>query len=108
MKKKSICFSVEIDENNLPVNIVMNADNNEKKEDPMKALLLSTWSAERKETLRIDLWTKDMQVHDMFILYHQTLSSLANSLERSTGQHKLADAMRDYCEFFAKETKIQS
>ena len=106
MKKKSICFSVEIDENNLPVNIVMNADNNEKKEDPMKALLLSTWSAERKETLRIDLWA--MQVHDMFILYHQTLYSLANSLERSTGQHKLADAMRDYCEFFAKETKIQS
>jgi hypothetical protein len=31
---------------------------------------------------------------------------MATSLEKSTGQDKLAEALRDYCAFFAKETKI--
>ena len=42
----------------------------------------------------------------MFILYHQNMMSMATSLEKSTGQSKLAEALRDYCGFFAKETKI--
>jgi hypothetical protein len=32
---------------------------------------------------------------------------MATSLEKATGQDKLADALRDYCEFFAQETKIK-
>ena len=64
-------------------------------------------SAKTKETLRVDLWTKDMPVNEMFIMYHQTLMGMASTLERSTGQDKLADALRDYCAFFAEETKIK-
>ena len=39
-------------------------------------------------------------------MYHQTLMSMANSLEKSTGHDKPAEALRDYCEFFAEQTKI--
>ena len=42
----------------------------------------------------------------MFILYHQNMMGMATSLEKSTGQDKLAQALRDYCDFFAEKTNI--
>ena len=43
----------------------------------IKALMISAWAAQTRETLRIDLWTKDMPVNDMYIMYHQTMMSMA-------------------------------
>ena len=104
--KKSIKFDVELDENNLPVNITMHASDSGVSKQELKALMISAWDAKNKETLRIDLWTKDMLVNEMYIMYHQTMMSMATSLEKSTSRNKLADALRDYCSFFAEETKI--
>ena len=105
--KQSIKFEIELDENKLPLNIEMHASEGASNESNVKALMLSAWAAKTKETLRIDLWTKDMPVNEMFIMYHQTLTGMANTLERSTGQEKLAVALRDYCAFFAEQTKIK-
>ena len=68
--------------------------------------MLSIFERKSKETLKIDLWTKDMPVNDMFILYHQNMMGMATSLEKSTGEVKLAEGLRDYCAFFAEKTKI--
>ena len=106
MMKQILKFEIELDENNLPLNIEMHASDGAAAENNIKALMVSAWTAKTKETLRIDLWTKDMPVNEMFIMYHQTLMSMANTLSKSTGQDKLAGALRDYCEFFAQETKI--
>ena len=32
---------------------------------------------------------------------------MANTLEKATGHDKLAGALKDYCEFFAEQTKIR-
>ena len=53
-----------------------------KKEEDIKALLISAWAAKSKETLRVDLWTKDMPVHEMYILFHQTMLGMASTLEK--------------------------
>ena len=106
--KQSLNFEVKLDENHLPVNIEMDPGEGSQKEKKIKALMISAWAAQTKETLRIDLWTKDMPVHDMFIMYHQTMLSMAVSLQKATGQERLADALRDYCDFFAEQTKIKS
>lgn len=106
--KQILKFEVTLDENHLPLDIQMNAKNNSQIEKNIKALMISAWAANSKETLRIDLWTKDMPMHDMYITYHQTLTAMASSLEKATGQDKLADALRDYCDFFAEKTKIRS
>ena len=105
--KQSIKFEVELDENHLPLNIEMKASEGASNESNLKALMLSAWAAKTKETLRIDLWTKDMPVNEMFIMYHQTLIGMASTLERATGQEKLAAALRDYCFFFAEQTRIK-
>ena len=104
--KQTLKFEVELDENNLPNSIKMLEDQAKNSAINLKALMIAAWDAKRKETLRVDIWTKDMPVNDMFILYHQNMMGMATSLEKSTGQDKLAQALRDYCDFFAKQTKI--
>ena len=104
--KQILKFEVELDENNLPISIKMLEEKASNSSIDLKALMIAGWDAKRKETLRVDIWTKDMPVNDMFIMYHQNMMGMATSLEKSTGQNKLANALRDYCDFFAKETKI--
>lgn len=106
--KQSLKFEVELDENYLPLNIKMQSSDGVGDEDFIKALMISAWASKSKETLRIDLWTKDMPVNEMFIMYYQTMLGMATSLEKATAHHKLAGALRDYCEFFSQETNIKS
>ena len=105
--KQTLKFEIELDDNNLPKNIEMHSSDNAAHEKDVKALMVSAWASKTKETLRIDLWTKDMPVNEMCIMYHQTLIGMASTLDRATGHDKLAGALRDYCEFFAEETKIK-
>ena len=104
--KQTLKFEIELDANNLPLNIEMHASDGANEKE-IKALMVSAWATKNKETLRIDLWTKDMPVNEMFIMYHQTMMGMAATLERSTGHDKLAGALRDYCEFFAEQTEIK-
>ena len=106
MSKSKLTFDLELDENNVPKNIVMNSTDKQAVNINLKSLMIAGWDETTKETLRVDLWTKDMMVNEMFIMYHQTLISMANTLEKSTGHDKLAGALKDYCEFFAEQTKI--
>jgi len=107
MIKKDLNFEVDLDENHLPISIEMNASDVAVNQKDIKALMISAWAAKNQETLRIDLWTKDMPLNDMFIMYHQTMMAMATTLEKATGQEKLAGALRDYCDFFAEQTNIK-
>ena len=106
MRKSKISFEIELDENNLPQTISLNTDDGQLKDVAIKSYLISAWAEKTNETLRIDLWTKNMMVNEMLIMYHQTLLSMATSLEKATNEHKLADALRDYCTFFGEQSGI--
>jgi hypothetical protein len=47
-----------------------------------------------------------MMVSEMLIMYHQTLLSMASSLEKATNETNLADALKDYCAFFGEQSGI--
>ena len=106
MKKSTISFKIELDENHLPQKIQLNSSDGQLKKVEVKSFLISAWDKKTNETLRIDLWTKDMMVSEMLIMYHQTLLSMASSLEKATNESNLADALRDYCRFFAEQSGI--
>jgi gliding motility-associated protein GldC len=53
-----------------------------------------------KESMRIDLWTKEMPVDEMKIFFHQTLVDVR--YHRATGDEKMAETMKDFCEYFAE------
>ena len=45
-----------------------------------KAVMLSVWDQKKQESLRIDLWTKDMPVDEMKLFFHQTLVTMSDMI----------------------------
>ena len=84
MKTTEIKFEIALDENNVPEKIVWNAKDNGKTAEA-KAMILSVWDKEERNTLRIDLWNKEMEVDEMKRFVHQTILTLADSFEKATG-----------------------
>jgi gliding motility-associated protein GldC len=109
MNKKDINISVELDQDNVPENIVWNADDmTGMGEAKCRAMLLSLWDAEAKDTLKLDLWTKDMTVDEMKIFFHQTLVTMADTLKRSTNDERISGDMMDFCDYFAEKMEIKA
>jgi gliding motility-associated protein GldC len=106
-KTSEINFIIGLDENQVPENISWSAKDGGVEQETTKAIMLSVWDSKAKESMRIDLWTKDMPVDEMKIFYHQTLVSMADTFQRATGDEKMADTMRDFCEYFAEKLELK-
>ena len=104
--KSKITFTVGLDENRVPEEISWNAEDGGIKNEASKAIMLSVWDHKKKDTLRMDLWTKDMPVDEMKQFFHQTLVSMANSFEKATNDEKMSATMRDFCDYFAEKLEL--
>jgi gliding motility-associated protein GldC len=102
-----IKFKIGLDENKIPEAISWFAEDGGVSESDSKALMISVWDHVQKDTLRMDLWTKDMPVDEMKQFFHQTLVSMANSFERATNDHKMSATMRDFCDYFAEKLELK-
>lgn len=102
-----IKLNVGLDENKIPETINWTAEDGGITNEETKAVMLSVWDNTKKESLRIDLWTKDMPVDEMKIFFHQTLSAMADTFERATDDKKMSATMRDFCEYFAEKLELK-
>lgn len=105
--QSEIKFLVELDENRVPEKLSWTAKDGGVELQESKAILLSIWDNKAKETLRIDLWTKDMPVDEMKQFFHQTLVAMADTFQRATDDEKMADTMRDFCDYFAEKLELK-
>jgi gliding motility-associated protein GldC len=105
MKSSEIKFQISLDENKVPETIHWQADEAGVSAEA-KAIILSVWDKKEQNTLRIDLWTKEMQVDEMKQFVHQTILTLADNFERATGEKPMAETMRDFCSYFAEKMKL--
>ncbi|MBY0486676.1 MAG: gliding motility protein GldC [Flavobacteriaceae bacterium] len=103
-----IKFLVELDENRVPEKLTWTAQDGGVQLEEAKAMLLSIWDSNTKETLRIDLWTKDMPVDEMKIFFHQTLVAMADTFERATQDEKMTGTMKDFCDYFAEKLDLKA
>ena len=108
MKTSDIKITVGLDENNVPNKLLWTAQDGGIEQEEAKALLLSVWDSKAKETLRIDLWTKDMPVDEMKQFFHQTLVAMADTFQRATADEKMSDIMRDFCDYFAEKMDLKA
>ncbi|GAL79214.1 gliding motility protein GldC [Algibacter lectus] len=69
--------------------------------------MLSVWDSKTQESLRIDLWTKDMPVDEMKVFFHQTLVAMSNTFNRATQDEKMTATMKDFCDYFAEKLEIK-
>jgi gliding motility-associated protein GldC len=93
MKTTELTFKVTVDENNLPLNIEWDAPDSGEK-SVCKSVMIALWDAKENNTLRIDLWTKDMMVDEMKKFYHQNIMTLTDTYIRATGDTKTADVIK--------------
>jgi gliding motility-associated protein GldC len=101
MKTSDINIKVQLDDNHVPERIEWEAEDNGAK-SVSKAMLLSLWDEHERNTLRIDLWTKEMTVEEMKAFFHQNILTLADTFERATGEGRMAAQMRDFAGYFAE------
>lgn len=106
-KTSEIKFNVELDSNQIPEKITWTAEDGGVENTETKAILMSIWDGKQKETLRIDLWTKDMPVDEMKIFFHQTLVAMSDTFERATDDQKMSATMKDFCEYFAEKLELK-
>lgn len=105
--KSTIELTVELDENRVPEKLHWSAEDGGINNEEAKAMMLSVWDQSQQETLRIDLWTKDMPVDEMQIFFHQTLASMANAYKRATQDEKMYETMKDFCDYFAEKLELK-
>lgn len=108
-KTKKIGIEVDLDDQNVPTDIRWQADD-AASEAPIscRSMILSLWDHNKKDTLRLDLWTNEMTVDEMKIFFHQTLVTMADTLERSIADERIAGDMRDFTAYFAEKMEISS
>lgn len=105
-KKSTITLEVGLDANQIPCKMQWTAvDTNITKADA-SAFLLSIWDPKEKNTMKIDLWTKDMSIEEMKQFFHQSLLTMADTFEKATGEHLISEDLRDYCYHFATKMEI--
>lgn len=105
-KTSNINIKVTLDENRVPEELSWSAEDGGVENEEAKAMMLSVWDAKQKETLRIDLWTKDMPVDDMKQFFHQTLVTMADTFHRATQDEKMTETMKDFCDYFAEKMNL--
>lgn len=103
MKKSEINFHVELDKDNIPENITWNATDKPRDDDNTKAISISVWDDIEKNTMRLDLWTKEMQIHEMKKFYVDALGGMAQSILSATGDESMSDDLNQLCDKLGKK-----
>lgn len=98
MKKSTINFTVQLDAHNVPEKIFWDAtDKPEPGLSETKAISIALWDHKQKNTLRIDLWSKDMPVEEMKRFYIDCIGGIAQSMLSSTGDEVMANETNELC-----------
>jgi gliding motility-associated protein GldC len=104
--KSKISVEVGLDENKVPEALNWSAEDGGVTDQSAKAMMLSVWDHNAQESLRIDLWTKDMPVDQMKVFFHQTLVSMSDTYYRATQDEKMTETMKDFCTYFAEKLNL--
>lgn len=101
-----ISFDIELDANHVPEKITWDAsDRPEDLATDTKSISIAIWDSSERNTLRMDLWTKDMPVQDMKRFYIECIGGLAQSALRATGDEHMASEMNALCDRLVNHLK---
>ena len=104
-KTSKIEVRVGLDDGRMPVDMELSGTDFPEAQ-AVKAMLLSVFDMDRKETLKIDLWTKDMQVQEMDRFVYQSLRGMTDTYAKATNNAALANQMAKFVEYFRQQTGI--
>jgi len=105
-KVSEIKFKVSLDKDNIPEKIEWDADEKDGGGySESKAISLNLWDQQNKNTLRIDLWTKDMPMDEMKRFYIDCLGGIAQTVLSSTGDEFMSAEIGKLCDKLVEHVK---
>jgi len=105
MKKSIISFEIDLDENNNPDKITWKASDTQNAENITKAIAFSLWDPSQNNTLKIDLWTKDMRIDEMDKFMVDTLGGLSQTMLTATGDTYVSESINELCDKLVEHIK---
>lgn len=107
-KHSDINIRVGLDKDRVPIRIEWSASDMhaDGRMEECKAMAIALFDKEQRDTLRIDLWTKEMQVQEMDRFVYQILRSLSQTYLRATQNKDLSEHMAKFAHFFGEQTEI--
>jgi gliding motility-associated protein GldC len=110
MKKSEIHFNVLLDEESVPEKIEWQATDkpNPDEIEETKSLSISLWDHNQKNTLRIDIWSKDMPVDEMKKFYIDCVGGIAQSALSATGDEYMSNELKAVCERLAQHVQKEN
>ena len=107
-RSSNINISVGLDKDNIPVEIKWKAEDDPSgsNQQECKAMLLSIFDKASQDTMKIDLWTTEMQVKEMDQFFYQSLRALADTYLRATKNEALAEDMKRFAQYFGEQTSL--
>jgi gliding motility-associated protein GldC len=102
-----IKINVGLNASKMPIKIDWSAsDMAEQGVQDCKAMSIALFDENHRDTLRIDLWTQDMQVIEMDRFMYNILKSLGDTYLRATQNKALAEDMARFAQYFGEKTEI--
>jgi gliding motility-associated protein GldC len=107
-KSSQILLKVGLNKEQVPVRMDWMAEDHPQNASwtEIKAMMVSLFDVETKDTMRIDLWTTEMRVDEMDRFMFQTLRAMADTYHRATQNAELANEMQHFVDYFGKKTGI--
>ncbi|WP_235295688.1 gliding motility protein GldC [Portibacter marinus] len=107
VKKQSTVFvRIGLDQENIPTEIHWKSEDGANTYEPCKAMLMSLFDEDQLDTIKLDLWTKSMQVEEMDRFMFQTLRGLADTYFKATQNAELSNQFRSFVHFFGQSTGL--
>lgn len=109
MKQSEINIKVSLDENHIPEKIEWSSsDESQEANSTCKAFMMSLWDAKENNTLRIDLWTKDMMIDEMKHFFFQSMITMSDTFERATNDAATAEEIREFAKKIGEKILAQN
>jgi gliding motility-associated protein GldC len=107
MRTSEITFTIQLDSNNIPDKMTWYASENPEEAPPqeIRSLAVAIWDHTNKGTMKIDLWTKDMEVPDMKRFIIDSIGGLGESLKSSTGDKAMHEEIVALCDKLTEHVK---
>lgn len=108
VQTSNIHLKVQLNADKVPVAINWQASDSPMADqiNEARAFMLSLWDGERKETMRIDLWTLDMEVQEMNHFIYQNILLMADSHFRATGDEAVKTQLYTLAQELAQTLKL--
>ncbi|GIV26919.1 MAG: hypothetical protein KatS3mg027_0733 [Bacteroidia bacterium] len=105
MNSQKIIIEVLTDEKHVPENIKWEAPQIMEKGE-CKSIALALWDGKENNTLRMDVWTKEMTTDEMKKFLLQSILTFCDTYERATSDNALSEKIKQYIIQLAKEEKV--